>query len=326
MQILKIGVLGTAGIANKFVIPTLAQLSDKFEIVGVGGRTFNTTEAFCASHSIRPYVSYQEMLDAEIDLVYIPLPNGLHFEWVKKALDMGIHVVCEKSLGCTFNEVEQMVDKARKKNLLLIEHFQFRFHKQMSVITEQMKKIGELRSIRSNFGIPPFADKENIRYQKQIGGGALLDNGAYLIKLAQILLGNDLQVDACSLNKGNFEVDIWGNLSLINKKSNVVFSGTFGFDHVYRNDLEIIGSKGRIFTDRIYTCPPNFKPTISLEVQEGYSIKKQDFVLEEDNHFMNIWTYVYNSIVEGKHFEFENEQNLSQAKLISDALTISNGK
>ena len=63
-------------------------------------------------------------------MVYIPLPTGLHYEWIHKALEKGKHVMSEKSLSCTYDEVRDLVELACDKHLLLIENFQFRFHSQ----------------------------------------------------------------------------------------------------------------------------------------------------------------------------------------------------
>ena len=85
-----------------------------------------------------------------------------------------------------------MVDLARRQNRLLMETFQFRFHAQHAVVKEILASglIGDIRCFRSAFGFPPFPDgKANIRYQKALGGGALLDAGAYTIKAATFMLG-----------------------------------------------------------------------------------------------------------------------------------------
>jgi len=327
MRKLNIGILGTAGIAKKAVIPALLNLSEEFNIIGVGGRDLKRTQAFCEPFSIQAFDSYEALInDPKIEAVYIPLPNALHYEWVMKSLDKGLHVMCEKSLGCSQKEFEAMVNKAQEKGLLIMEHFQFRFHNQLTFIKSKIAALGELRTIRSSFCIPPFAYETNIRYQKHLGGGALLDNGAYPIKLAQQLLGNDLVVETASVNNGTHEVDIWGDLSIRDVNSGVSLQAVFGFDHIYRCDLEIIGSQGRLITDRIYTAPANHKPKVWIEKQEGYNIEKVELELPEDNHFKNIWSYFHELITEKRNFEGEYQQNLKQAHLIQQAINLSYGK
>lgn len=319
MAALRIGILGTANIAKRSVIPTLFQLPEHFEIIGVGGRDALKTRAFADEFGIAVSDSYSALLDAAPDLVYIPLPNGLHFEWANEALLRGIHVVCEKSLGCTLIEVEQLTALARERKLMVVEHFQFRFHRQLEALKAAMAHIGEVRAIRSSFCIPPFGDPNNIRYSRELGGGALLDNGAYITKLAALLLGDSIEVAACQLNNRNHAVDVWGDIQLRSKKTGIGMHGVFGFDHIYRCDVEIIGSSGRITTDRIYTAPATHRASIHIQKQVGYNTEAHTVVVEPDDHFKNLWLYVHDLLTSTKDFTNEHDQNLLQATLLAEA-------
>jgi predicted dehydrogenase len=327
MDRLRIGILGTSNIAKRSVIPTLKILEDYFEIVGVGGRDYQKTKDYCELLGLKAYESYDDILDIpNLDAIYIPLPNSLHSAWVNKCLNRNIHVMCEKSLGCSYAEVDSMVSNAKKRGLMLMEHFQFRFHSQLQHILNLIQEIGELRSIRSTFGIPSFTDKNNIRYFKHLGGGALFDNGAYPIKLAQIILGHDLIIESCRLEYQKHDVDIWGNVTLYDAKSGVTFLSSFGFDHIYRCDLEIIGSKGRLLTERIFTASAEHIPKIILQKQIGYNTEQEEFNLSVDNHFKNIWLYFYNNKNNHNIREEEYAQNLSQARLLQEAKELYNVK
>ena len=327
MKKLNIGILGTAAIAKKAVIPMLLNLSEEFNIIGVGGRDLKRTQAYCGPFNIHAFDSYEALINEPMmEAVYIPLPNAMHYEWVIKALNNGLHVMCEKSLGCNQREFEEMVYKAKEQGLLLMEHFQFRFHNQLTFVKSKIRELGELRTIRSSFCIPPFTTENNIRYLKSLGGGALLDNGVYPIKIAQVLLGNDLIVESASVKKGSREVDVWGDLSIRDLNTGVCCQAVFGFDNIYRCDLEIIGSKGRLTTDRVYTAPANHKVKVWLEKQEGYHIEKIEIELLEDDQFKNIWLYFHELITEKRNFEGEYQQNLMQAKLMQQAINISYGK
>ena len=102
--------------------------------------------------------------------------------------------------GCKLEDVVHLNRLAAKSGLLLMENFQFRFHPQLDIIKKLLNdgEIGSLRSIKSTFAFPPFNDEHNIRYSAKLGGGALLDAGAYPLKIFQIFLGNDIQVLAAS--------------------------------------------------------------------------------------------------------------------------------
>jgi hypothetical protein len=229
--------------------------------------------------------------------------------------------MCEKSLCCNLNEVNRLTNKAREKNLLLMEHFQFRFHRQFTVIKNLINEgtIGEIRCINSSFGLPPFSEPKNIRYFSDLGGGALLDAGAYTIKIAQLIVNDKLKVLSSHLHTpSQYEVDIYGSSHLTNYNENISIHTTFGFDHSYRNSLEIWGSKGRITTNRIFTAKPDFNVDIHLEKQEGYNLQKEIINLKPDNHFKNIWSYFHKGVKDEHIRLYELKQNEIQASLLTE--------
>ena len=200
---------------------------------------------------------------------------------------------------------------------MLFENFQFRFHSQLKYILDIVNsgKLGELRCVRSSFGFPPFPDKDNIRYQKELGGGALLDAGAYPIKISQILLGEKLNVSASTLSVDKERgVDIWGGAFLKQGNGDLFSEIAFGFDHFYQCNVEIWGSNGKLSTNRIFTAKPGFKPEIIIETSEG----KELITLDSDNHFKNMLDHFYNLCVDATDRQEEYRQNINQARLISE--------
>ena len=142
------------------MIPELARHAS-YRLIAVASRSLEKSAQLAAQYECRALTYEQLVAEPGIDAVYIPLPTGLHFEWVMKTLVAGKHVLCEKSLGGTLAEVEQMVSMAREKRLLLVENFQFRFHSQHATVKHLLSEgvIGEMRCFRASFGFPPFMDK-----------------------------------------------------------------------------------------------------------------------------------------------------------------------
>lgn len=315
MEQIRIGILGCADIARRSTLPALNTLNSKYIIAGIASRDINKARELSGKFNVKYSYDYDSLLDKSlIDMVYIPLPNSLHYEWIMKAIDCGIHVLVEKSLACSFNHVQEIIEKARDKNLAVIENFQFRFHPQMDYIINILKngEIGELHSIRSSFGFPLFADKNNIRYSKELGGGALLDAGAYPVKITQMLMGNNVLVNAAKLYYDTkLGIDLWGGAFLSSTRSSLFSEIAFGFDNYYQCNLELWGSKGKITADRIFTAPPELQPSITIENESG----KKCELIPASNHFINMLEYVYDLIRHGD-FNEEYNQNLNQAKLI----------
>jgi len=313
---INIGVLGCANIAQRYIIPSICK-NNLFQLVGVASRSKNKADSVASLFNTKAYYSYESLLELDLDAIYIPLPNGLHYEWIKKALNKNIHVLVEKSLACNFAEVQELNLIAKNNGLVLMENFQFRFHKQLKFIQDEIDrgKLGEIKLLRSSFGFPPFLDKDNIRYQKTLGGGALLDAGAYTIKIAQIFLGSAINIEGASLDKPfDKEVDISGSAYIKLKKSYVTAQIAFGFDHFYQNSLEIWGSKGKLTASRIFTAGPGIKATVRIEGSDGYD-NLHEF---EDDHFHNMFFHFSKLIHTGIGIDNEYDQNENQARLIGE--------
>ncbi len=318
-----IGVIGCANIAERYMLPNLVALGEEFTLVGIASRSYSKARNMAERFQTNPMYPYDALFDvSDLDAVYIPLPNSLHEEWVERALERGLHVIVEKSLATTASAVRRLNNSAQARNLVLLENFQFQYHSQLMLILDMVKSgiIGDLRCIRSSFGFPPFKDTNNIRYKKELGGGALLDVGAYPIKISQILMGEDICVGSASLHWDEITgVDLWGG-GFIKQKSGDLFSEiAFGFDCHYQCSLELWGSKGKIFTNRIFTAPPGYVPTIVLETD--YGIK--EISLPPDNHFRNMLLYFHDTVMGLLPPEYA--QNIRQAELIEEFLRVANG-
>ena len=308
------GILSCANIAISSVIPAIIRASKETKIT-VASRNVEKAKTTAAQFGCEFVDSYQDLLDIEtIDVVYIPLPTGLHHQWILKALEKGKHVLVEKSATSTYAEAQEIINLARKKKLAVVENFQFQHHSQHQYVLDLINnnEIGEIRSFRSSFGFPPFSEDSNIRYNKELGGGALLDSGAYVLKATSFLMGNEFEVKSSFLSHNKkLGIDWFGGAFLVNKEKNIFSEVAFGFDNFYQCNYEIWGSKGKITATRAFTAKADFNPTIILEKQ-GF---KEEIQLPKDDHFMNMIAY-FTSIIATQNFQKEWNNLLVQAKLI----------
>ncbi|MBX7047196.1 MAG: Gfo/Idh/MocA family oxidoreductase [Ignavibacteria bacterium] len=306
-----IGVIGCANIAMRSVIPAIKSIGD-FNLIAVASRNFEKATEYAQKFECEAIEGYDNLIAREdIEAVYIPLPTGMHQEFVVKALQSGKHVIAEKSLGMNFSEVDTMVNLAREKNLLLMENYMFEYHSQHKFVFDLINnnEIGEIRLFRSTFGFPPLP-KNNFRYDKKLGGGSLLDAAGYPIKAAQIFLGNNITVKASNLFiDKSLDVDIFGS-AYLSSNSYIAAEIGFGFDNFYQCNYELWGSKGKITAERAFTPQPTFSPKIILEKDND----KKEFLIEPDNHFVNILKEFYRAATQ-RDFERHYTVLLNQAKL-----------
>ncbi len=188
------GVIGNAKIGRDRLQPAI-EASEHGELVAVASRSGE--------------LSYEALLAREdIDAVYIPLPNHLHVEWSRKALEAGKHVLCEKSITLSPDELAPLLDV--RPDLILSEAFMVRFHPQWIKARElvQSGAIGEARAINGQFTFYNV-DPNNVRNQPNMGGGGILDIGCYPIFTARFIWGTEpIKAASMIVEQDDFGTDI----------------------------------------------------------------------------------------------------------------------
>jgi xylose dehydrogenase (NAD/NADP) len=254
------GILGAAGIAYKAILPAL-KVSEFAEATAIASRDSKkaaaTAEEFGVLQVYQDYVSLLE--DPHIDAVYIPLPNTFHAEWTIKAAEQGKHVLCEKPAALTAAEVKRMSETCKRNGVLFAEAFMYQHHPRYERVRELLanQEIGVIRSIQASFTYNKTGQTDNIRFQSEVGGGALYDVGCYPIHAARLLLG--LEPLAATCNSVFFAedkaVDIMTS-GLIQFPNGISLTFDCGMLAEPRNRLEIVGDKGRIEIPDAFNCNP----------------------------------------------------------------------
>ena len=278
---MRIGIICPSEIAYRRFLPSLKK-AEEFEYVGVAiaskeefvGATDEIlvkerakAQNFVDNYGGKIFEGYGALISSdEVDAIYLPLPPALHFKWAKHALEHGKHVLVEKPSTCSLADTQELVSLAAGKGLALHENYMFVFHNQIEAVNEIVKigEIGDVRLYRIMFGFPRRASND-FRYNKTLGGGALLDAGGYTMKLATVLLGGEVKLTAANTGYlDEFEVDMYGSATVVNDKG-AVAQVAFGMDNDYRCDLEIWGSTGTLTTGRILTAPDGFVPSYTIK-------------------------------------------------------------
>ena len=280
---MKIGILGTADIAFRRFLPAISKC-EGITYAGVASRTPESGRPFQETFGGKIYSSYDMLLeDASVEAVYVPLPPALHYEWGRKVLEAGKHLLMEKPFTTSLAETEALLTLAMEKGLVAHENYMFLYHSQMTKIKELIAsgQLGDIRLLRMAFGFPKRAVND-FRYSKALGGGALLDCGGYPVRLALNLLGESAQVTQARLvQPRGYEVDLYGNAVLENTDG-LCAQISFGMDNAYQCQLEVWGSKTILIAPRIFTAAPDFEPPLILRS----STDERRIELEQDNQFL----------------------------------------
>ena len=247
MKPVRWGVLGVAKIFIKaFLLPM--QKSEIIELYGIASRNPEKAKQASETYGIAKYYpSYEDLLsDTSIEAVYIPLPNNMHLEWIKKAADAGKHILCEKPLTLNAKEAREAAEYSRKKGVLLMEAFMYRFHPQW-IRAKELVTTGNIGTIQSAHTFFSYnnTDPNNIRNIAEMGGGALYDIGCYAVSAARYMFDREPSKALSLVNRDpGFKTDILTSGILDFGNGNSVFTvGTLTFPY---QRVDIVGSSGSI--------------------------------------------------------------------------------
>ncbi len=247
MEKLRIGILGTSNhFLKRIVLPLLE--TEYCASYAIGSRNIEKAEAMAKEFNIPMwYGSYNGVLDdSDVDVVFIPLPNHKHKEWVNKALDAGKPVLCEKPLGMDAQEATQMVEKAQDADLPLMEGFMYRFHPmwQHAQNIVRTNQIGHIQYIHTSFSYNN-PSPTNIRNIPEYGGGALMDIGCYAISVPRFILGKEpKRIMSLIKEHPKFGTDMHTSAVLDFEGPRATFSVSTGSQPFQR--VDIVGTSGSI--------------------------------------------------------------------------------
>jgi predicted dehydrogenase len=261
MSKLRIGVLSTADIAIKKVIPGMRRAA-RVEVAAIASRDGGQARAVADRLDIpRAHGSYDALLaDPDIDAVYIPLPNHLHAEWTMAAARAGKHVLCEKPLALTAADAERMAGACDAAGVRLMEAFMYRHHPSWVAVRDLVEsgRIGRLAAVQSWFSYYND-DPANIRNIREYGGGALYDIGCYNVNLSRLLFGGEPTRIRASIERDTATgVDVLTSAILDFDEGSATF--TCGTRLETDQRVDVYGTTGRISIGIPFNIPPD-RPT-----------------------------------------------------------------
>jgi predicted dehydrogenase len=267
---LNIGVMGCGGIARQFVAALAG--NPHVTVAAAASRDLAKSAVFTKEFGIATaYGSYEALMaDPDLDILYVPLPNSMHAEWVVKAAQSG------KPLALNQAEAQAMFAAARASGVMLLEAYPFWFQPQTRDMMDLIHSgaIGEVRHVQASFGFNLQNGAGNIRMNPDMGGGALLDAGSYAMSLIRLALpGRPLRVVAQS-HMAASGVDIGTSATLWyagGKSAQLHCAMNVGYHRL----ATILGSNGVIETEFLnHTTakvphPLNYLPSL-MRVRKGF--------------------------------------------------------
>ena len=252
------GIIGLGGIAEKFAIGL--SVLENANLFAVASRSLENAKPFADRyHATRAYGSYEELAkDPEVDVVYIATPHPYHFENTMLCLEHGKAVLCEKPFAMNERQVQTIIAKAKEKNVFLMEAMWSRFLPMILKTKELIDagEIGEVKILQADFGFNIPFDPESRFFNKQLGGGTLLDTGIYPLFLSLFLLGEPLEINALA-QMSSTDVDETCTVAL-KYKNGAMASLHSTFMANTPIEATIMGTKGKIIINRLWFMPNSF--------------------------------------------------------------------
>lgn len=305
---LKWGIIGLGKIANKFA-KDLA-LVENCELTAVASRSAEKGRQFGAQYGVKAiYSSYDDLFqDPNVDIVYIATPHNSHLEYSLAAMNSGKHVLCEKPLAVNQQQVQALIDGARKNSIFLMEAFWTRFNPSMEAVMSRVRnqEIGEVNYINADFSFYRDAPAESRMFNMDLAGGSLLDVGVYPIFLSYILMGYPDEILATAI-KHETGADL--QTSAILKYKNGLANVMSGLRSASDMVAKIYGTEGEIFIDKVWHEAQGYRVEKGDELQ-SYSLptKGKGFTYEIEECY---------SCIEKGRLESEKWSHLDSLNLIS---------
>jgi len=284
---LRWGILGAARI-NERLLPAIVE-AENAELVAIASRRPGAAAETLAKYGpdqtrARAYVDLEDLLnDAEVDAVYLPMANHEHAHWALRAIEAGKHVLCEKPMALTVDDISTIETPAQQHGVTVMEGFMYRFHPQHARVQELVNSglFGEVRSVRATYSFM-MRPARRYRLEQPIenGGGALWDIGCYAVHSARMFFEDaPVAVSAVSSYVGS-GADI-SSSGVIDFGRGRFAQFDFSFERARRSEYEVIGSKGGIKCHTVWQLPGDI-PIISWWTEDGRQCEER---LPPANHF-----------------------------------------
>ena len=243
----KWGIIGLGGISHTFA-DALTRISDT-ELVAVASRNQIKATEFANKYKVnKAYEGYDNIAkDDDIDVIYVATPHGLHKDDVIMLLNNKKSVLCEKSFAMNEAEAIEMIECAKKNNVFIMEAMWTRFLPAVKQAKQWIdeKMIGDVKFVKTALGFSSEFNAEWRLYNRELGGGALMDIGVYTASIISMIYNEEPEEIIGFANIGKTKVDETGQYAM--KYSNGRMAEmSISIKTSMNNDVFIYGDRGYI--------------------------------------------------------------------------------
>jgi len=285
---LKILILGYSNLARRRIINFFLSKKIKFSVASISFKKK-------ISGAYEQFYSYNDALkNSNADIVYISLPNSLHFYWAKKSLNMNYHVVVDKPICNNIMQAKNLINLSKKRKKLISEATFFNYHRQFKNLLKLTSK-KKINLINSNFIIP--FPKKGILVSRKFGGGVHMDMGPYISAIPRLFFLKKIKSKKIKITKNSNGLII--SIKFIISFKDTKYSGVFMFGDEYKNEIEVFIKNKSFKIERAFS-PPEEKQLLmkikNININRNLKINK-------DNCFSNFFKEVMFNI-KNKNFNF----------------------
>ena len=280
MKQVRWGIIGLGNIALKFAEGF--QYTKNAKLFAISSRSESKLMTFKNKFKIDDnycFSNYESLLECkDLDIIYIALPNSFHHEWIIKSINKGKNILVEKPATLNFSQMENIKNNLKDKNIFFSEAFMYRYLPQIPKVLDLLKNnvIGKLVSMNSFIGkdivskkkifgikLKKKLNKNNRLYNKELGGGAILDLGCYPVSMSILIASLIPKFDFNKIKVLNKKKDIGLTGVDMNSFAELEFGNNFkstigtSFTQDLGKKTKIIGSKGELILEDTWHGNPS---------------------------------------------------------------------
>jgi len=314
---LRFAVVGLGHIAQAAVLPAFRHARPHVELIALVSGTSAKLKKLGRRYGVEHLVSYADadkLFDSGVvDAAYIATPNTEHTEWVVRAAEAGLHVLCEKPLATSVRDCERMIDACDRNNVRLMTAYRLHFERCNLEVSElvRKKRIGDARYFDSQFSMQVKAG--NIRTQRELGGGPEWDIGIYCQNAARYVFADEpTHVWATATNSGDARFkEIPETVHVILKfPQERIANFVCSFGAADRSRYEVVGTKGSVVVDPAY----EYAEGLGYELTVGEKKKKKKFA--KSDQFAPELVYFAGCVRKGMDPEPSGQEGLIDVAII----------